>query len=314
MASTQASRRDVFRAIATDSYRKWPAYDTTGLYDRSSLGALEEDIQTIASAWFAHKAYDSIDEFICELPLKYVDLTPHDQYDEPATYEIRTLVRTFLLKEAYGWDHETALLEYLKDQPVIQQQLGFETLPDQSTFWRTWHCRFSPDLQETIQESARLLLINANRKGSDVPRDPLHDSESHEETSPTDHEVLAHADEITEQLSHIAYPAFSLNRGDSCEIHPNAFWALQTYLGLRENLAANEGARSFFYDPQRDRTPLGHPHRTHIRGLSLDSIHEMYHEALQRLINRVSETDVFHRAEVRELSRVRHDGIRRLSR
>ena len=86
MASTQASRRDIFRAIVTDSSREWPAYDTTELYDRSSLGALEEDIQTVALAWFAHEAHNSIDEFICELPLEYVDLTPHDQYDEPATY------------------------------------------------------------------------------------------------------------------------------------------------------------------------------------------------------------------------------------
>ncbi|ELY63021.1 transposase [Natronococcus jeotgali] len=296
MASTQASRRDVFRAVATDSYREWPAYDTTGLYDRSSLGALEEDIQTVASAWFAHEAHNSVDEFICELPLQYADLTPHDQYDKPATYEMRTLTRAFLLKEAYGWDHETALLEYLKDQPVIQQQLDFETLPDQSTLWRTWHCRFSPDLQETIQKSARTVLINANREDINVPRDPLRTSESQEDNRLTDHEVLTHTDEITEQVSHIAYPAFSLNRGDSCEIHPNAFWDLQTYLGLRENLAANEGARSFLYDSQRERTPLGHAHRDHIRGLSIESIREMYHEALQRLIDRVSETDAFHRA------------------
>jgi hypothetical protein len=209
---------------------------------------------------------------------------------------MRTLTRAFLLKEAYGWDHETALLEYLKDQPVIQQQLGFETLPDQSTLWRTWHCRFSPDLQEMIQKSARTVLINANREGSNVPRDPLRNSKSHEETSPSDHEVLTHADEITEQVSHIAYPVFSLNRGGSCEIHPNAFWDLQTYLGLRENLAANEGARSFLYDSQRNRTPLGHAHRDHTRDLSIESIREMYHEALQRLIDRVSETEVFHRA------------------
>lgn len=50
MASTQNSRRDIFRTLATDSYREWPAYDATQLYDRSSLGALEEDIGTVSSA------------------------------------------------------------------------------------------------------------------------------------------------------------------------------------------------------------------------------------------------------------------------
>ncbi len=54
MASTPTSRRTVFRTIATSSYREWPAYNTTSLYDRSSLGALEEDVQTIAKVWFEH--------------------------------------------------------------------------------------------------------------------------------------------------------------------------------------------------------------------------------------------------------------------
>ncbi|MDG5821819.1 hypothetical protein QA609_23885 [Natronococcus sp. A-GB7] len=70
---------------------------------------------------------------------------------------------------SYGWDHETALLKHLKNRPAIRQQLGFKTLPDQSTLWRTWHCRFSSDLQETIQKSARLLLTNANREAATFP-------------------------------------------------------------------------------------------------------------------------------------------------
>jgi IS4 transposase len=73
---------------------------------------------------------------------------------------------------------------------------------------------------------------------------------------------------------------------------------LQTYLGLRENLAANEGARSFTLDSRRDRTPLGHTHRTHLRDLSINEIREMYREAIGRLLDRVAETDAFHRAGI----------------
>jgi IS4 transposase len=61
-----------------------------------------------------------------------------------------------------------------------------------------------------------------------------------------------------------------------CEIHENAYWDLQTYLGLRENLAANEGARSFVFESTRERTPLGHAHREHIRDLSISEIREIY--------------------------------------
>ena len=49
MPPTQLSRREVFRTIAATSYREWPAYAATPLYDRSSLGGLEEDIRTIGS-------------------------------------------------------------------------------------------------------------------------------------------------------------------------------------------------------------------------------------------------------------------------
>ena len=59
----QASQREMFRTIALTSYHKWPAYDSTPLYDRNSLDGLEEDIQTVARAWFEHDAHESVKEF-----------------------------------------------------------------------------------------------------------------------------------------------------------------------------------------------------------------------------------------------------------
>lgn len=47
VAPTQESLREVFREIAETSYHEWPAYDATPLYDRSSLGGIEEDIRTV---------------------------------------------------------------------------------------------------------------------------------------------------------------------------------------------------------------------------------------------------------------------------
>jgi len=79
------------------------------------------------------------------------------------------------------------------------------------------------------------------------------------------------AEKVTDHVSHVVFPAFSLDRGDGCEIHENAYWNLQTYLGFRESLAANEGARSFVHDSTRERTALGHAHRDHIRNLSTHS-------------------------------------------
>jgi len=52
---------------------------------------------------------------------------------------METLFRVFVLKELHGWDYETALVEYLGRHPALCEHLGLETVPDQSTLWRSWH-------------------------------------------------------------------------------------------------------------------------------------------------------------------------------
>nr|WP_233560805.1 transposase [Haloarcula sp. Atlit-47R] len=71
------------------------------------------------------------------------------------------LFRAFLLKEVYGWDHETALVECLRQHSGTRRSLEFDSVPDQSTLWRSWNKRFSADLRETVERTARTLLINA---------------------------------------------------------------------------------------------------------------------------------------------------------
>jgi putative transposase len=44
------------------------------------------------------------------------------------------LVQAFLIEEINDWD-DTALHDYLRAYPSLRRDLGFETLPNQSTFW-----------------------------------------------------------------------------------------------------------------------------------------------------------------------------------
>jgi hypothetical protein len=117
-------------------------------------------------------------------------------------------------------------------------------------------------------------------------------------SDPDDQAVLNEAATITQHVSRVVFPAFSLDRGEGCEVHENAYRDLQTYLGLRERLAANEGARSFTYESTRERTPLGHSHREHIRDRSIAEIREMYRQAVNRLLSEVAETEEFFRAGI----------------
>ncbi len=302
VAPTRASRRTVFREIARQSYTEGSVHDSTPLYDRSSLAGLESDVRVVSQTWFGHDDHTSVEQFVCLLPLAYFKFDTHDHYARPTSYGMETLFRVFVLKEIHGWDHETALVEYLSQRPALCEQLGLETVPDQSTLWRSWHRRFTADLQETVETAARTILIKAQNAGVAVPRGPNRTLRYHDdgsgESDPDTQAILEQAEELTDHVSRVVFPAFSLNRGEGCEIHGNAYWDLQTYLGLRENLAANEGARSFIHESTRDRTPLGHAHREHIRNLSIEKTREMYRQAIDRLLNEVGGTKQFFRAGI----------------
>ncbi len=149
---------------------------------------------------------------------------------------------------------------------------------------------------------ARTILIKAQNAGVAVPRDPerklqYHNGESGE-TGPDGQSVLGEAAKITDHVSRIVFPTFSLDRRDGCEIYKNAYWDLQTYLGLHESLAANEGARSFVVESTRERTPLGHAHREQLRHLSIEQIREMYRQAVRQLLDEVAETEEVFRAGI----------------
>ncbi|MGQ4557367.1 transposase [Halobellus sp. GM3] len=302
MAPTRESRRTVFRQIAQLSYIDWPTYKSSPLFDRTSLSGLGSDVRLVAEIWFQLDDHDGVDPFIHAVPLAYVQFDAHDRYAGSTSYEMETLFRQFLLKECHGWDHETALIEYLTQHPDLCDQLGLESVPDQSTLWRSWHHRFTATLQDTVETAARTILIKAQNAGVTVPREPNRQSRRHcdegPESDPDDQTVLKQAETVTERVGDVAFQAFSLDRGKCCEIHENAYWGLQTYLGLRENLAVNEGARSFIHESNRDRTPLGHAHREHVRDLSIEQIRKMYRQAVSRLLDRVADTEEFFRAGI----------------
>lgn len=212
MVTSCDSQRSVFRRIAQQSYAEWPAYNSTPLYDRSSLAGLEEDIRTVASTWFDHQAHHSVDEFVSHYPIAYVEFGPHDQYSGATQYEMAQLFRLFLLKEIHGWTHETALLTYLTHHPDLREQLDIEMVPDQSTLWRSWHNRFTAELRETVEATARTILIKAQDADVAVPREPerqLPFQRDEEESDTGDQAVLDETASITNHINRIVFPVFS---------------------------------------------------------------------------------------------------------
>jgi hypothetical protein len=102
VASTRESRRSLFRRIAHRPHADWSVYDATPLYERSSLDGLESDIRIVSQIWFRHDRHESVENFICALPLAYLEFDAHDRYAGSTRYEMDTLFRVFILKELHG--------------------------------------------------------------------------------------------------------------------------------------------------------------------------------------------------------------------
>lgn len=223
MVATRESRCSVFRRIAHQQHVEWPAYDSTPLYDRTSLAGLESDIRVVSEVWFTHHEHDSLEQFVCELPIAYFRFEAHDRYGNSTRYEMDTLFRVFVLKELHGWDHETALLEYLDSYSDLCERLELGTVPNQSTLWRTWNERFTDELRETVQKAARAILIKAQNADVAVPREPersLPDrGDAAAESDPNDQAILDKVGTITKHVNRVVFPEFSLNRGEDWEIY-----------------------------------------------------------------------------------------------
>ncbi len=86
MTLTCESRRITFRRIARRLYAQWPAYESTPLYDRTSLAGLESDVRVVAKTWVEHESHDSVEEFVCALPLAYFRFNAHDRYKRSTRY------------------------------------------------------------------------------------------------------------------------------------------------------------------------------------------------------------------------------------
>ncbi|WP_435361800.1 amidase family protein [Haloarchaeobius sp. DFWS5] len=114
------------------------------------------------------------------------------------------LFRVIVLKEIHGWDHETALVEYLDDHPTLCGEIGFEDIPGQSTLWRSWNQHFTANLRETVETVVRTNLIKAQNAGVDVPPEPerklRHRPEDSDEPEPDDETVLEQTEKLTDHV------------------------------------------------------------------------------------------------------------------
>jgi putative transposase len=253
------------------------------------LGGLVADVTTVAQTRCEHcEDYADIEALVCDLPIDHLTFAAHDSlalYSGP--YPMALLVRACLLKEVNRWD-ETALHDHLRACPSLRRQLGFETLPNQSTFWRAWNERFSADLRDAVQACADAIVRAA--RACEVPLPDRIDTSGADESDtndPPEHQLVAErTDEVWQQAKPFVTDAFALDRGPNWEIHENAFWEQHAYMGMREDMYARSGPASFSLDTTRERIPTGSTHRYQIGKHSVNDIRLMLRNTTRMLIAR----------------------------
>jgi putative transposase len=253
------------------------------------LDGLVSAVSTIAQSWCERAtSYADIETLVCRLPIDQCTFAAHDSlapYSGP--YPMTLLVRVFLIETLNGWD-ETALHDHLYANPSLRQELGFETLPNQSTFWRAWNHRFSDELRDAVQECADAIGTAAQLCDVSMPaRIGTDEADEPETDNRPEHQLVAEkTDEVWQQAKPFVCDAFALDRGPNWQIHENAFWEQHAYMGMREDMYAASGPASFFLDTTRERVPSGSTHRYQIGKLSVDEIRSMLRNTTRMLIAR----------------------------
>jgi putative transposase len=253
------------------------------------LGDIVAAVTTIAQSWCERATdYADIETMVCQLPSNQCSFAAHDSFAPySGPYPMGLLIRAFLIEKLNGWD-ETALHDHLQANPSLRQNLGFKSLPNQSTFWRAWNERFSAELCDAVQECAATIVNAARGCGVSLPEQiTAADTDEPQADDRPEHQLIAETtDEVWQQAKPFVCDAFTLKRGPNWQIHENAFWEQHAYMGMREDMYARSGPASFFLDTTRERIPSGSTHRYQIGKLSVAEIREMLRNTTQMLIAR----------------------------
>lgn len=197
--------------------------------------------------------YADIETLVCDLPIDHFTFAAHDDFAPySGPYPMALLVRAFIVEKINGWD-ETALHNHLKTHPSLCRALGFETLPDQSTFWRGWNHRFSDELRNAVRECADAIVRAAHAFDVSLPEQvTICKTDEPQTDDPPEHQLIAEkTDEVWQQAKPFVCDAFALDRGQNWQIHENAFWEQHAYMGMREDMYAVAEIRSMLQNTTR---------------------------------------------------------------
>lgn len=123
MPVTPDSIDAVFAALH-ESHPQWP-HSTERDTVRGNPRPLAWDAAAFIETWFDHPDHNDLEEALCHVPFDPWDFG-YNVTDWHSKREPRALLRAHILRIVKGWGGETALINYLDENPALVTALGFE--------------------------------------------------------------------------------------------------------------------------------------------------------------------------------------------
>ncbi|UPM44834.1 transposase [Halocatena salina] len=292
MTATPDTTQAVLSSVR-ESHPQWPYADSHDTVS-SEPWPLAWDAAAFIEEWFTHLAHNNLEEALCHLPLdpwKFgYDITEWHDKREP-----QALLRAHLLRIVKGWGGETALIDYLNDNPELVKSLGFDNgRASKSTLWRVWNDGRLTDTHKQVIRTIGQVLVNVVRE-HDVPApdevfhpDPSVDAPEDvtQDDSTVRDRTIANTRKVWKHGKPMLTKNYSLPRGVNTEIHENTFFEGHTFIGSREEMYAEDGTWNFAAETTRDRVQTGSTHRYHLQKIGPDAARQMHRDTTEALIER----------------------------
>ncbi|WP_435182082.1 transposase [Halorussus sp. AFM4] len=215
-------------------------------------------------------------------------LNQDDQYNpNRSPYTLEANVRALFLKELTNWAFPKLERE-LTENPATSHALGFDEVPDQSTFNRASRNRLDEQLQFYIEHNAAWTRDYAQSIGHPLGTQSLQPETKDEASRSTENRL------IREKLATVPKELVNLvadeleylpSRARNTQYHRNTFLETECLMGLTRT-AAEQGSEIYNDITDRDDGgPQGDTHLHYIKQLDEDDILRMAHNATGLMVN-----------------------------
>jgi hypothetical protein len=205
-------------------------------------------------------------------------------------------VRAIVLHDAWMLNSWPALEAHLSDTTRVASALGYESVPDQSTFWRASQRLEEAGLRETVGNAATRAVHAAVRHGNQIPESVVRAHGLDFSPSLDEREIagatrrIAIRNWIRLLLDDVLEPV-SFDRADNRSHSVNAIFAAIAQAALNNGMNSAKPVATWYYEA--DEIPTASQVSRLVRGLDHYEVRPMFTDVTQRFVEIAAEFGFF---------------------